>query len=124
MDEDRKAQLKTAADMVREERRKYNNLLNDYVSGKGEEYNAEDLMRLVASLEAAYNHLLVAIASDGDVYCALKHLSYSVILAGELDKPDVETLYDIFTIISNGKLSACMSCRQEERSANGDNTTN
>lgn len=124
MDEDRKAQLKTAADMVREERRKYNNLLNDYVSGKGEEYNAEDLMRLVASLEAAYNHLLAAAASDGDVYCVLKHLSYAVILAGELDEPDVETLYEILAIISNGKLSACMSCKQEERNANGDNTTN
>lgn len=105
--------LKTVSELIREERRKYNNLLQDVVNGK-EEYNAEDLMRLVGTLEAAYNHCLVSIASDGDIYCLLKHISYAIILVGELEKPDVEPLYEIMTIISNGRIEPCISCRREE----------
>lgn len=123
MDEDRKAQLKTAAELIRTERRKYNNLLKKVVEG-AEEYNSEDLMRLVGTLEAAYNHALASLASDGDVYCLLKHISYAIILCGELERPDVEPLYDILAIITDGRVEACAACKQEERSANGDNTTN
>ena len=112
--EEQKARLKTAAELLREERRKYNNLLNDYAAGKTEEYNAEDLMRLVGTLEAAYNHALASIASDGDIYCLLKHVSYAIILVGELDSPDVEKLYDVIAIITDGKIEACMSCHREE----------
>ena len=107
------ARLKTAAEMLREERRKYNNLLKEVVAGK-EEYNSEDLMRLVGTLEAAYNHALASVASDGDVYCLLKHLSYAIILVGELENPDVEPLYDILAVVSNGKIEPCASCRREE----------
>lgn len=114
MNEDRIAQLKTAAEMVRGERRKYNKLLKLLTEGSLREYNGEDLMRLVGTLEAAYNHLLASIASDGDVYCVLKHLSYAIILVGELDSPDVETLYDIMTIITDGRVAPCASCHREE----------
>lgn len=114
MDEDRIAQLKTAAEMIREERRKYNNLLKDVIEGRAEEYNSEDLMRLVGTLEAAYNHCLASIASDGDIYCILKHISYAIILVGELDSPDVEPLYDILAIVTNGKVEACAACHREE----------
>lgn len=114
MDEDRIAQLKTAAEMIREERRKYNNLLKDVIEGRAEEYNSEDLMRLVGTLEAAYNHCLASIASDGDIFCLSKHLSYALILIGELDSPDVEMLYDILAIVTNGKVEACSSCYREE----------
>ena len=44
MNEDRINQLKTAAELLRSERRKYNNLLKEVVEGK-KEYNSEDLMR-------------------------------------------------------------------------------
>lgn len=110
-----KARLQTAADMIREERRKYNRLLYDVVLGKHViQDNSEDLMRLVGTLEAAYNHALAAIASDGDVYCLLKHISYAIILAGEMDEPDVESLYDIIAVITDGKIEPCSSCKQEE----------
>lgn len=112
--DDEIARLKTAAEILREERRKYNNLLQSYVKGESKEYNAEDLMRLVGTLEAAYNHALASIASDGDIYCLLKHVSYAIILVGELDSPDVEKLYDVIAIITDGKIEACMSCHREE----------
>ena len=107
--EDNFARLANAADLIREERRKYNNLLKEVVEGR-EEYNSEDLMRLVGTLEAAYNHALASIASDGDIYCLLKHISYAIILAGELQEP----LYTIMTIITNGRIEPCQSCRREE----------
>lgn len=112
MDEDRKAQLKTAAELIRTERRKYNDLLKKVVEG-AEEYNSEDLMRLVGTLEAAYNHALASLASDGDIYCLLKHMSYAIILAGELEQPDLEPLYDIMAIISDGKIEPCQACRND-----------
>ena len=111
--EERYNQLKTAAELIREERRKYNNLLRDVVDGEAAEYNAEDLMRLVGTLEAAYNHALASIASDGDIYCLLKHISYAIILVGELDNAVVSPLYDILAIITNGRLEACGSCKYD-----------
>ena len=114
--EDEIARLKTAADLIRDERRKYNNLLKEVVEGK-EEYNSEDLMRLVGTLEAAYNHALASIASDGDIYCLLKHISYAIILAGELQEADVEPLYTIMTIITNARIEPCSACRREETKA-------
>lgn len=113
MYEDRIAQLKTVSEMLREERRKYNNLLKEVVEGKAE-YNSEDLMRLVGTLEAAYNHCLASIASDGDIYCLLKHLSYAIILVGELESPNVEPLYDMIAIVTNGRVEACAACHREE----------
>jgi len=119
------ARLKTAAEMLREERRKYNNLLKEVVAGK-EEYNSEDLMRLVGTLEAAYNHALASVASDGDIYCLLKHVSYAIILVGELEKPDVQPLYDILAIITDGRVEPCSACKQDakERSKDGTNNQN
>lgn len=115
MEEDLKNRLKTAVELLREERRKYNNQLRDVTNG-AKEYNSEDLMRLVGTLEAAYNHALASIASDGDIYCLLKHISYAIILVGELEKPDVEPLYDILAIITDGKIEPCSSCKREEKS--------
>lgn len=116
MNEDRIAQLKTAAEMIRAERRKYNNLLKDVVEGRAEEYNSEDLLRILGSLEAAYNHCLASIAADGDIFCILKHAAYAIILAGELDHPDVEPLYDIIAVITNGRIEPCSACRQDSAS--------
>ena len=110
----RKAQLLTVVTKLRDLRRHYNNILKEVAEGKVAEYNGEDLVRLVGTLEAAYNHALVSIASDGDIYCLLKHVSYAIILAGEMDSPDVEELYEIMTIISDGRIEPCASCKREE----------
>lgn len=112
--EHKRAQLLTVATKLRDLRRYYNNILRDVAEGKVAEYNGEDLVRLVGTLEAAYNHALVSIASDGDIYCLLKHVSYAIILAGEMDSPDVEELYEIMTIISDGRIEPCASCKREE----------
>lgn len=120
MNEEKLTQIKAAAEMIREERRKYNNMLKDVVNGNATEYNSEDLMRLVGTLEAAYNHALASVASDGDVYCLLKHISYAIILVGELDNADVEPLYDILAIITNGKVEPCASCKREEDNKEGE----
>lgn len=110
--------LKAATSLIREERRYYNNKLRDVVEG-AEEYNSEDLMRLVGTLEAAYNHALASIDSDQDIFCLLKHMSYAIILAGELEVEagDIGRLYDIVTIISNGRIEPCASCHREENKA-------
>ena len=100
--EERYNQLKTAAELIREERRKYNNLLRDVVDGKATEYNAEDLMRLVGTLEAAYNH------------------AYAIILVGELDNAVFSPLYVILAIITNGKVEPCASCKREEDNKEGE----
>ena len=117
------ARLKTASELIREERRKYNKLLVEVVEGR-EEYNSEDLMRLVGTLEAAYNHALASIASDGDVYCLVKHLSYAIILVGELEKPDVQPLYDILAIITDGRVEPCSACKQDAKERSKDGTNN
>lgn len=114
MEEDRLNQLKSVLTRIRDLRRKYNNILNDVANGEEKEYNGEDLVRLVGTLEAAYNHCLVSLASDGDIYCLLKHTAYAIILAGEMDVPEVEDLYEIMTIISDGRIEPCSSCRREE----------
>ena len=118
MEEDRYNQLKTVLITLRNLRRKYNNKLNDVAKGEGDEYNGEDLVRLVGTLEAAYNHCLVAMTSDGDIYCLLKHVSYAIILSGEMDVPEVEDLYEIMTIISDGRIEPCSSCKREEADDN------
>ena len=113
MNDEKFNQLSYAADLIRNERRKYNKLLRDVVEGKDTEYNSEDLMRLVGTLEAAWNHAQAALASDGDIYCLLKHLSYAIILVCELDAPQVEPLYEILAIVSDGKIEPCEACKQD-----------
>lgn len=123
MEEDKINRLKTVAELIRTERRKYNNLLLEVVEGRGKEYNAEDLMRLVGTLEAAYNHCLASIAGDGDIFCLLKHISYAIILAGELDAPDVSPLYDILAVITDGQIEPCLSCQRETNNRKEPNGT-
>lgn len=71
------------------------------------------LVRLVGTLEAAYNHCIASIAGDGDIYCLLKHIAYAIILAGEVDG-DATNLYQIMAAITGDKIQPCEACRQEE----------
>ena len=114
MNEDKINRIKAVVYSIRDLRRYYNKQLDDVVAEEKKEYNSEDLMRLVGTLEAAYNHALASIADDGDTYCLLKHLSYAVILAGEMESPMVDDIYDVISIISNGIIEPCQSCKREE----------
>ena len=105
--------LELVALEIQEERRRRNNQLLSAVNGKEEIYNLEDLMRLVGTLEAAYNHCVASIAGDGDIYCLLKHIAYAIILAGEVDG-DATSLYQIMASITGGKIQPCASCKGEE----------
>lgn len=74
----------------------------------------EDLIRLVGTLEAAYNHLLSAAAGDGDLYCVYKHLSYALILAGEVGST-VGPIYNILSILTDGKIEPCSACKEDKK---------
>lgn len=98
---------------IQEERRRRNNQFLQAVEGKIEIYNLEDLMRLVGTLEAAYNHCVASVAGDGDIYCLLKHIAYAIILAGEVDG-DAASLYQIMAAITDQKVQPCAACKGEE----------
>lgn len=108
--------LEVVALDIQTERRRRNNQLLQSVKGELDIYNLEDLMRLVGTLEAAYNHCVASIAGDGDIYCLLKHLSYGIILAGEVDG-DATSLYQIMATITEDKIQPCDACKQEEHEA-------
>lgn len=108
-----KEALELVALDIQIERRRRNNQLLQAVQGELDIYNLEDLMRLVGTLEAAYNHCIASIAGDGDIFCLLKHVAYAIILAGEVDG-DATSLYQIMAVITDEKIQPCAACRQEE----------
>ena len=107
-----KETLELVALDIQTERRRRNAQLLDYVEGRAEVYNGEDLMRLVGELNAAYNHCVASIAGDGNIYCLLKHISTAIVLAGEVDG-DAAALYQIMAVISVDKIQPCSACRQD-----------
>ena len=109
--------LEVVALEIQEERRRRNNQLLQAVKGELDIYNLEDLMRLVGTLEAAYNHCIASIAGDGDIYCLLKHMAYAIVLAGEVDG-DATSLYQIMASITEDKIQPCASCKGEEDESN------
>ena len=109
--------LELVALEIQEERRRRNNQLLQAVKGELDIYNLEDLMRLVGTLEAAYNHCIASIAGDGDIYCLLKHMAYAIVLAGEVDG-DATSLYQIMATITEDKIQPCASCKGEEDESN------
>lgn len=112
--------LEVVALDIQEERRRYNKMFLDAVKGEISIFNLEDLMRLLGTLEAAYNHALAAYDSL-DIYCLLKHMAYAIILAGEVDG-DVASLYQIMATITDEKVQPCQSCLQDrEKEDNGPN---
>ena len=108
-----KETLELVALDIQTERRRRNNQLLQAVQGELDIYNLEDLMRLVGTLEAAYNHCIASIAGDGDIFCLLKHVAYAIILAGEVDG-DATSLYQIMAVITDEKIQPCAACRLEE----------
>lgn len=106
--------LEVVALDIQAERRRRNNQLLSYIKGEEDIYNGEDLMRLVGELNAAYNHCVASIAGDNDIYCLLKHLSTSVVLAGEVDG-DATAIYQIIATLTNDKVQPCKACKDEEK---------
>lgn len=104
---------------IQEERRRYNKMLLDAVKGEINIFNLEDLMRLLGTLEAAYNHALAAYDSL-DIYCLLKHMAYAIILAGEVDG-EVASLYQIMAMLTDGKIQPCQACAQDSQAGKEDN---
>ena len=113
--------LEVVALDIQEERRRYKKMFLDAVKGEIDIFNLEDLMRLLGTLEAAYNHALAAYDSL-DIYCLLKHMAYAIILAGEVDG-EVASLYQIMATITDEKVQPCQSCLQDrEKEDNGPTT--
>lgn len=115
-----KETLELVALDIQIERRRRNNQLLQAVQGELDIYNLEDLMRLVGTLEAAYNHCIASIAGDGDIFCLLKHIAYAIILAGEVDG-DATSLYQIMAVITGEKIQPCSACKGEEDGSNPEN---
>lgn len=109
-----KTTLELIATDIQDLRRRRNNQLLQAINGEIEIYNLEDLMRIVGTLEAAYNHCLSSIAGDGDIYCLIKHISYAIILAGEVDG-EVEELYQILAVITKEKIQPCQACKSDSK---------
>lgn len=113
MEDAKRILLELVAERIQEERRRYNNLLLQAVQKKIEVYNTEDLFRIVGELNCAYNHCIASLAGDGDIYCILKHLATSVILAGEVDG-NANELYQIVDTLTDGVVAPCKACHDEE----------
>lgn len=106
-----KTKLEVVAEQLRRLRRQYSKRL--VALSEEDKYYYEDIARLVGTLEAAYNHARASLAGDGDIYCLLgKHLPYALILLGEIGEP-VDDVYDILTTLSDGKIVACQSCKED-----------
>lgn len=105
--------FRNIADLVQGERRRYNEMLDDYIAGKIDVYNAEDLYRCVGELNATYNHICSMLASEHlNIYCCLKHLATAYVLANEVDG-DCQNIMNIVELITNGKIKACQSCSDD-----------
>lgn len=106
--------LITAAKEVQKIRREYSRILEITIQESSSDIlEVEDLIRLVGTLEATYNHLLSAVAGDGDLYCVYKHLSYALILAGEIGY-SVGAIYNVFSILTDGKIKPCSACKEDK----------
>lgn len=106
--------LELVGQQINEERRRRNRQLLSFVKGEIDLYNAEDLMRLVGSLNAAYDHIVASMAAEPNIYCVLKHLATAIILAGEVDG-DAEAIYQAMSALTDGKIEPCEICKKENK---------
>lgn len=105
--------FRNIADLVQTVRRIYNKMLDDYIAGKIDVYNAEDLWKICGELNATYNHICSMLASEHlNIYCCLKHLATAYVLANEVDG-DCQDIMNIVELITNGKIKACQACSDD-----------
>lgn len=106
--------IEKAINKLRTLRRQYSQLIMMTLESS-DKYECEDMIRLVGHLQASYDHLLASRAHDGDLYCVLgKHLPAALILAGEIGI-EVGPIYDIMSILSDGKIEPCSACKEDKK---------
>ena len=106
--------IEKAINKLRTLRRQYSQLIMMTLES-ADKYECEDMIRLVGHLQASYDHLLASRAHDGDLYCVLgKHLPAALILAGEIGI-EVGPIYDIMSILSDGKIEPCSACKEDKK---------
>lgn len=119
-------------ELIQQNRRYLNNLLDSYVLVDGAEYlpagvpNPEDLARAVGNLNAAYEHVKTIeaarlghydIETGSDVirkgwYCVLKHLVTALVQIEEIDE-STATIYEILDLLTGGRIRACSACEDD-----------
>lgn len=105
--------IEAAIPKLRELRRQYSRMVESILES-ADDYECEDLLRLVGHLQAAYDHLLASRVHDGDLYCVLgKHLPTALILAGEIGI-EVGPIYEIMSILTDGKIKPCSACKKDK----------
>lgn len=79
-----------------------------------DDYECEDLIRLIGHLQTSYDHLLAARIRDNDIYCVIaKHLPAALILAGEIGY-ETGPIYEIMSILTEGKIKPCSACEKDK----------
>lgn len=110
---DSKSLLK-AVKKLKELRRNYSRMVESVLESE-DNYECEDLLRLIGHLQAAYDHLLAARIRDNDIYCVIgKHLPTALILAGEIGY-ETGPIYEIMSILTDGKIKPCSACEEDKR---------
>lgn len=109
------------ADSIQMVRRWRNNQLVSAVYGDISIYNLEDLVRLVGNLNAAYEHICSAKATDDPsraMFCVYKHLSTALVQSEEVDGNNT-AIHDILSLMSGGKITACSACDDDSATPSG-----
>lgn len=79
-----------------------------------DDYECEDLIRLIGHLQTSYDHLLAARIRDNDIYCVIaKHLPAALILAGEIGY-ETGPIYEIMSILTEEKIKPCSACEKDK----------
>lgn len=95
-------------------RRNYSQMV-EAVLESDDDYECEDILRLVGHLQAAYDHLLAARVRDNDIYCVIsKHLPTALILAGEIGY-ETGPIYEVMSILTGGKIKPCSACDKDKK---------
>ena len=104
--------IESSISKLRTLRREYSHIVEEVLQST-DDYECEDLLRLIGHLQASYDHLLTARVHDGDVYCVVaKHLPACIILAGEVGI-EVGPIYEILAILTDGKVKPCSACKED-----------
>lgn len=99
---------------LKELRRNYSHMV-EVVLESEDNYECEDLLRLIGHLQTAYDHLLAARVRDNDIYCVIaKHLPAALILAGEIGY-ETGPIYEVMSILTDGKIKPCSACEEDKK---------
>lgn len=109
-----KKTMTLAIEKVKSLRRNYSHMVEAVLDSE-DNYECEDLLRLVGHLQASYDHLLASRVRDNDIYCVIaKHLPAALILAGEIGY-ETGPIYEIMSILTNSKIKPCSACEKDKK---------